>query len=166
MKDGISLEEFWQSEDGRRRRQQGQNSRNRKRGRRGEDAVARELKRRGLLMVEKLEVGWGIQRDKGGQVVEVWPLRKISGDYRAITPEGQSVLVEVKTADERLQWSKIRPHQRKALEIHANCGGLSLLAWVHDGQISIMWWPIEGFVKGTSLSAEQANQNEWEGFSR
>lgn len=162
MTEELTLDEYLQLEEVQKAQERTRNARNRQLGQWGEDEVARELERRGLLMVEKIEVGWGISRDAHGRISKAWPLAKVSGDYRAITPQGQSVLVEVKSIDDRLQFSRIRPHQRQALDTHTNCGGLSLLAWVHDGHVSIMWWPVEGFVKGTSLKAEQARQNEWE----
>lgn len=157
----MTLEEYLQMQAGQKARASQRNSRNRKRGKRGETLVKQELERRGLHLVEKIEVGWGIKRDRRGSIKGAWPLEKVSGDYRAITSRGRSVLVEVKSKEERLPWSALRPHQREALDKHAAVGGLSLLAWVHDGEVSIMQWPVEGFVKRTSLSVEQAQGNEW-----
>lgn len=142
------------------------NRRNVKKGKQGETLVRHVLEQLGLHMVEKIEVGWGVKRDRNGRPVQVWPLAKVSGDYRAITSKGQSVLVEVKTYDEeRLPHSALEKHQVESLNTHENLGGLSLLVWVRYGEALPMWWPIEGFVKGKSLSYEmaKAKENQWKG---
>jgi hypothetical protein len=140
------------------------NRRNVKKGKQGETLVKNTLEQLGLHMVEKVEVGWGVKRDQRGRPVQVWPLAKVSGDFRAITSKGQSVLIEVKTYDEeRLPHSALEKHQVTSLNEHENLGGISLFVWVRYGEVLPMWWPIEGFVKGKSLSYEAAKANLWKG---
>lgn len=125
---------------------------------------------KGLRMPERIETGWDITRGPGGKIVGASPLAKVAGDWRAVWSRilppfgtvGQSVLVEVKYRTEpRLAFSDPKPHQREALDTHAEAGGLSLLAWVWPGGVAIMRWPIPGFVRGEVLTREQAAELEW-----
>lgn len=136
------------------------------RGKGGENIVETVLNNLGLVLVEKINVGWTViwPKDGGKGQPKVFPQKKVSGDFRAVTTKGQSVLVEVKTYNApRLPFSVLRPHQVKSLNIHANVGGLSLLVWVNSGRVIPIWWPIEGFEKGHSLTEEMALENEWKG---
>lgn len=138
--------------------------RNQRKGDMGEKAVELLLGQLGLVMVEKVNVGWTVIWGPNGRIKEAFPQKKVSGDFRAVTLKGQSVLVEVKTYDgDRLQFSALAKHQSRSLDIHQNVGGLSLLVWVNQGDIMPMWWPVEGFGPGKSLTREVAMKNRWNG---
>ena len=136
-------------------------SHNRKQGNAGEDIAAIRLRQLGVEMVETIEVGWGIIRGTTGKIIHTYPLKKVSGDFRGILPNGRSVLAEVKTTDGTLPYSQLEAHQHLALREHHEWGGLSLLVWVHDGTVSVMVYPVAGFVPRTSIKA--ADVVEWEG---
>ena len=56
--------------------------------------------------------------------------KKVCGDFHAIGPCGRSVLVEVKSYEqEKLPHNALEKHQWDHLREHAECGGLSLIAW-------------------------------------
>ncbi len=136
-------------------------SHNRKQGNAGEDIAAIRLRQLGVEMVERIQTGWGIVRGARGQVTSAYPLAKVSGDFRGILPNGRSVLAEVKTTDGTLPYSQLEAHQHLALREHSDFGGLSLLVWIHDGQVSVMVYPVDGFVPRTSIKASDIV--EWEG---
>jgi penicillin-binding protein-related factor A (putative recombinase) len=134
-------------------------SQNRKQGKAGEELVKSALIARGVCMVEKIETGWGIIRATGGRIRSAFPLEKVAGDFRGVLQGGQSVLVEAKTAQNKLTYSEIKPHQREALQRHHELGGLSLVAWVHDDTVYLFQWPHVGFEAKTSLTPEKIQ--EW-----
>lgn len=89
---------------------------------------------------------------------------RVSGDCRALLPDGSSVLIEVKhtsASGENLAWSQLEDHQREALSTHAAIGSaLSLLVWVSDS-IYVMQWTkdgIEGFAPRKSITKEMAER--------
>lgn len=125
---------------------------NKKSGEFGEQLVEAALVRRGFEMVEKVNTPWVPVR-RGGRIVSAFVTKKVSGDFRAIeTPSGRSVLVEVKTKDSKtLPFSAFEPHQIYALDKNHRCGGISLIAWVREGQIIIIPWPRPGFYAGQSI---------------
>lgn len=126
----------------------------RTRQRNGEDAeamVEKTLKARGFLLVEKVEVPFRIDNRTGQQYAK----RKVSGDFRAISNTGISVLVEVKRHDERLSYSAFRPHQVEALDTHWEVSGITEVAWVDRGTLySIPWERFRaiGFGPGKSVT--------------
>jgi len=130
------------------------NKRNRKRGFSVEQAAAKQLRMLGLRMVEPIETGWRIIRDRNGKIINAFPVEKVSGDIRAIIPGGTSVLVEVKERDRNLRWSDFEAHQRDALTEHAELGGVSLVMWLHNGWFYTFCWPIPNFGPRKSLSIE------------
>ncbi len=75
------------------------NRRNRKAGYSSEEAAAAQLRAMGFHMVEPIQTGWRVVRDRHGHIVKAFPLEKVSGDIRAVAPGGKSVLVEVKERD-------------------------------------------------------------------
>jgi len=89
---------------------------------------------------------------------------KVSGDGRALLPNGMSVLFEVKNTSrtgENLAWSQLEDHQRQALTRHASIGeALSLLVWVSDSIYVMRWMPdgIEGFAPRKSITPEMASR--------
>ena len=141
------------------------NSRNRKAGAAAETLTRYELQRLGVCRVRKLEVGWGIVRNRAGKIVSAYPLERIDGDFSGILPDGTAVLVETKKRSDKLVYSALENHQVQALNDHAEHNGLSLLVWVSDDDVYVMRWPIDGFESGTSLDAEQAQAAAWEGVA-
>lgn len=110
----------------------------------------------GLVEVDPIETGWHIQRAPGGRVVRATPKAQVAGDFRAMLPNGRSVLVECKRRkSERLTWSTIEPHQRDKLNQHALHRGLPLLAWVHNGEAVILEWPVPGLMEGGGVSWDE-----------
>lgn len=102
-------------------------------GRLGEALCELELKRQGYRMVEKVEA----PRTKTGIY-----LKTCSGDFRAVGPEGRSVLVECKWRDRNLRPSDFQPHQIQSLIDHHAAGGISIIAHCQrDGGCRLMQWP-------------------------
>ncbi len=134
------------------------NRRNRKAGYSSEEAAAAQLRAMGFRMVEPIQTGWRVVRDRQGRIVRAFPLEKVSGDIRAVAPGGRSVLVEVKERDRNLRWSDFEPHQRQALDEHAALGGLSLVVWLYQGQFYVLHWPISDFGPRKSISPERGEQ--------
>ena len=134
------------------------NRRNRKAGYSSEKAAAAQLRAMGFRMVEPIQTGWRVVRDRHGRIINAFPLEKVSGDIRAVAPGGRSVLVEVKERNRNLRWSDFQPHQREALDEHAALGGLSLVAWLYRGHFYVLPWPIPGFGPRKSISSEQGEQ--------
>ena len=117
-----------------------------------QDIVAAHLRVKGYRMIEPVYTPWRVIR-KMGRIVGAVPVRKVSGDFRAVAPGGRSVLVEVKGRDDgKLPWSAFAPHQRAALDEHAEAGGSSLVAFVRGSDVMIYPWPIEGFGPKKSLT--------------
>lgn len=91
---------------------------------------------------------------------------KVSGDGRALLPNGLSVLFEVKhtsKSGENLAWSQLEDHQRNALSTHAGIGeALSLLVWVSDSVYVMRWMPegIKGFAPRKSITAQMAERED------
>lgn len=82
---------------------------------------------------------------------------KVAADWRAMLPDGTSVLIEVKTIyDRNLVWSDLRDHQPGKLQEHADFNGLSLLVWVNHHGPHVMRWPVDGFKSGKGITPEQA----------
>ncbi len=131
-----------------------------------ERLIMRELDHLGFVMIEKLHNAWFISKivkrgSKSRLLAWIYPA-KISGDYKAVDPQnGKSVLVEVKSTAGRLQHSNIKDHQRQALDDHHAAGAISLLGWYEKetGQIFVMRWPIDGFVRRTSIDIEKAQDH-------
>ena len=132
------------------------NRRNRKAGYSSEEAAAAQLRALGFRMVEPIQTGWRVVRDRHGRIIRAYPLEKVSGDIRAVAPGGKSVLVEVKARDRNLRWSDFQPHQRQALDEHAALGGLSLVVWLHQGDFYVIPWPIPGFGPRRSITVDRA----------
>lgn len=133
-----------------------QNRRNRAVGETGQMIASLLLANAGFEMVEPVHTPWRVLRDATGRITSAYPVEKVSGDFRAITTTGRSVLVEVKVRDRNLRWTDLEAHQRNALDRHAGCHGLSLLIWIHDHDGFILHWPIPNFGPGQSLTPELA----------
>ena len=122
-------------------------------GREGEALVAAWLREHNYHMIEKCEVAF-----RNGADGKLHARGKVSGDFRAVGLNGQSVLVEVKSHAGSLPYGAFRAHQLTALSEHNAWGGLSLIAWVETtvpGMPRLHVWnwrqiPTE-FGKGTSL---------------
>jgi len=134
------------------------NSRNRKAGSSSEEAAAAQLRAMGFRMVEPIQTGWRVVRDRHGRIVHAFPLEKVSGDIRAVAPGGKSVLVEVKERNRNLRWSDFEPHQRQALDDHAALAWVSLVVWLHQGQFYVMPWPIPGFGSRKSITPKKGQE--------
>ena len=138
-------------------------------GERTEGEVRSAMIARGDIMVEKTEVGFRL--DKNGNR---YPLRKVSGDFRAVrkiyatyqsegvayecAPLGASVMVEVKHHDERLPWGAFTrrdgSHQSEELNLHLDTGGITEVAWKDRGVLRFIPWQRFreiGFRPGTSV---------------
>jgi hypothetical protein len=71
------------------------------------------------------------------------------------------LMAEVKYSDgDRLQFSRLRPHQVEALNMLAALGWLALLVWVCPFGVFVMRWPVEGFEHGKALSLEAARAHD------
>ncbi len=124
----MNLADVRKRMDQKRRQQNGETS---------EKMVELALQRRGLRLVEKVEVPFRLDRRTGQQFAK----RKVSGDFRAIEPgSGRSVLVECKHHEERLSWSAFRPHQILALDEHMVAGGITEVAWIDRGSLRFIPW--------------------------
>ncbi len=130
-------------------------------GAQGQKQAAGALRRAGVNMVEQIGtpvklIPMGTVR--GRQVFQVIYGDKVSGDHKGIMPDGTSVLAETKTIlDRNLRYSDLREHQPERLTEHHENNGISLLVWVHSTGIYILRWPITYFVKGKSITPEEAN---------
>lgn len=112
-------------------------------GSKGEDLVRFALSRWGFKFICKIQTGFRRVYTKGGYTWK--PVTRVAGDFRAIWPEGISALIEVKSCTGKFKWSALRPVQTQSLTEHAQCGGVSFVAVVHDGQVALLSWPIVGF---------------------
>ena len=134
-------------------------------GERTESEVRSAMIARGDIMVEKTEVGFRLDRN-GNR----YPLRKVSGDFRAVRKTqftsgfceteavGVSVMVEVKHHDERLPWGAFTrrdgSHQSEELNLHLDAGGITEVAWMDRGALRFIPWQRFreiGFRPGTSV---------------
>lgn len=129
--------------------------RSRKAGQAGEIAALYQLRYLGFVLIEAIETGWRVKR-AGKKIIGATPLRKVSGDFKAMTPGGRTVIVEVKARPERLQYGDLERHQVDALTSYHSHGGIALLIWRHEKGIAVMRWPVFGFVAGTSISIDHA----------
>ena len=115
---------------------------NRRTGETAQDIAKRALEAAGYIMVERVHTPWGVVR-RGKRIVSAYPLEKVSGDFRAITPDGRSVLVECKCRQEpSLSLSDFAPHQIEALDEHYLHRGRTLIAWVYNGKCKLLNWAI------------------------
>lgn len=143
-----------------------QNSLNRKIGKEAELATHIVLLSH-YAMVQPIHTGWGIQRDKKGNVVTAWPLEKVAGDFTAIESDtGKFVLVEVKThksSDEpKLKWGDFRSHQRDALTAVLETDAIPIACWVIPDDtgyiVNLLHWgkmQMQGFKKRKPLQRSQ-----------
>ena len=130
-------------------------------GKNGEQTARSVLDGLGLEMIEKIGTPVRLSKVPGARkdVYRVAFGEKVAADHRAMLPDGRSVLIEVKTIDDRnLAWSDLREHQPAKLQQHAELNGLSLLVWVHFMDVFVMRWPIEGFGPGKGITPEQAQK--------
>jgi hypothetical protein len=131
-------------------------------GKHGQATAASYLSGIGLEMVEPIGtpvtlLPFGLRKD----VFRVVFGEKVSGDHRALLPDGTSVLIETKTVTEgNLTYSHMREHQPERLSRHASIGrAVSLLVWVHHSGIYVMRWTadgIEGFAPRKSITPKRA----------
>jgi len=131
-------------------------------GKHGQQQAASCLAGMGLEMVEPIGtpvtlIPFGLRKD----VFRVVFGEKVSGDHRALLPDGTSVLIETKTViDGNLTYSHLREHQPERLSRHASIGrAVSLLVWVHGSGIYVMQWKadgIEGFGFRKSVTPKRA----------
>ena len=131
-------------------------------GKHGQQQAASYLVGIGLEMVEP--IGTPVTLIKAGARNDVFRViwgEKVSGDHRALLPDGSSVLIETKTVlDGNLTYSHLREHQPERLSRHASIGtAVSLLVWVHHSGIYVMQWTpggIPGFEPRKSITPERA----------
>lgn len=145
--------------------------RNQRVGARAEEVATVQLRMLGVEMIETIHNAWKViewvNRDAG--LARVIPAEKVSGDRVGILPgSGRRVLAEVKaTAEDRLIWSRLKPHQHQALARNEELGGVSLLVWVTPaGDVKVMRYPDlldAGWKSGKSIDLALADQCAWEG---
>jgi hypothetical protein len=131
-------------------------------GKHGQETAASYLSGFGLEMVEP--IGTPVTLVSVGGRKDVFRVifgEKVSGDHRALLPDGTSVLIETKTVtDGNLTYSHMRDHQPERLSRHASIGrAVSLLVWVHHSGIYVMRWKsdgIEGFAPRKSITQKMA----------
>lgn len=130
-------------------------------GNMGQEHAAAALRRAGVNMVEKIGTPVKLipsKRGGKGTYTVIWG-EKVSGDHRGILPGGISVLAETKTIlDRNLVWSDLREHQPERLTEHFQCGGVSLLVWVHSSGVYVMRWPVPDFGPRKSITPERAEE--------
>lgn len=116
-----------------------------------EDAARRFLRDHGYNCIEKIYTGCVFLRGK-------WtPVKKVSGDFKAISKAGKAVHVEVKCRQDKLCYSDFERHQVDALNDISQANGESLVIWSQNPyEIVLLRWPIEGFGPRKSISWEQA----------
>lgn len=133
-------------------------------GKHGQKQAASFLEGFGLLMVEP--IGTPVTLLPAGTRKDVFRViwgEKVSGDHRALLPDGSSVLIETKTViDGNLTYSHLREHQPERLSRHASIGqAVSLLVWVHSFGIYVMRWGadgIPGFEPRKSITPQRAEE--------
>lgn len=131
----------------------------------GEDIAKMALRTMGVCMVEQIATPIVTTQRRNGWV-KIRRKEKVSGDIRGLLPGGRRVLAEVKTVnDDRLIFSRLKPHQVDALNENHELGAVSLLVLVHPYGHCVMRWPIEGFGPRTSIHIDDAAQYEWDGVS-
>jgi len=112
----------------------------------GQNIAHYTLSRLGVEMVEAVYTPWKVlfkNTSSGRKVVNAFPLRKVSGDFRGVLPGGRAVLIEVKsrTTRDTFRWSDLEDHQKDALHENSGFGGLSLVCWVNDlGECIVIEW--------------------------
>jgi penicillin-binding protein-related factor A (putative recombinase) len=122
----------------------------------GESVVRRALDHRNYFLIERVHTPWKVIRI-GGKIVSAFPVEKVSGDFRAVTADGHSVLIEVKSREDgNLPYSAFQPHQIASLNTHAaRPGAVTQIAWVRGVDVCFFDWPIQALRPGTSLKWPQ-----------
>jgi len=111
----------------------------------------------GVLLVEKIASPVRLipHPSAHGYYRVIWD-ELVSGDHRGVMPDGTSVLVETKAIhDHNLRFSNLRHHQPGRLSDHAEIA-ISLLVWVHSPDVYVLRWPVNGFIAGTSIRPDEA----------
>lgn len=141
-------------------------------GERAQEITMEMMRQLGYKLIERIETGYTVTWVKkivAGKVIRVkpknaFPIRKVSGDIRAIAQKGIAVHCECKyrpvKADGRLvlQWSDFESHQIEHLQAVTDEGGLAFVSWVtslYPAELFFLLWPIP-LRKGKALTAEQA----------
>lgn len=135
----------------------------RAKGKTGEQEARYALNTTNLNMVERIYTGWKliriVRRNAGQTLAWIVPQAKVSGDFRAVTPQGRSVLIEVKYHNSpRLVLSQLASHQKDALQAHYESRGVSLLVWVTDDDTYILRWPVPGLAPRHGVTSEAARE--------
>jgi hypothetical protein len=134
-------------------------------GKHGEQLAESVLSGLGFEMLEKIATPVILIPYHDGRriipgVYQVKHEKRVSGDRRAILPDGTSVLIEVKTRwDDNLIYSDLEDHQHEALKRHAGFNGLSLLVYVHNSGVFVMRYErggIAGFIPRKSITPARA----------
>lgn len=123
-------------------------------GEAGEAICRAIMARHGIKQIERVHTGWKVLWgiENGRRVPkEAFPIEKVSGDFIGMM-NGLKVLVECKTTDsDRIEFSRLAPHQVMALDQTVQNEGVSMLFVLIGGQASLLRWPVPGFKPGTSL---------------
>jgi hypothetical protein len=151
MPERMSIDEFKKINRGRSSQQ---------RGEAGELLVRAALQKIGLKQIEKIHTPWRIIRDDKGKVIDAVPLEKVEGDFVAIDPNtGKKVLVESKWRQfPRLAYGDVKIHQHRSMFDNDAYGGISILAWVRDGRVKLMRYPVLKFEPNKSIKWAEATE--------
>lgn len=115
------------------------------------------------LPVAHLETPWRVQR-VGRRIVNATQMRPVLADLVSCLPDGRMIIVEVKREEsDRLNWSRIKPHQRDNLDKWSKAGALCLLAWVRPGHgvLLLPWGSAPGWGNHHALPWESAQAVAW-----
>lgn len=164
MTETITTEQYWQTYGRSVKARQSQRT-----GAKGEEIAERALRAYGIEMVEQITTPFVITNKMKGGWVKIKRKKKVSGDRRGVMGDGSGrrVLAEVKsTSGDRIQWSRLEDHQVRALDKNNRLNAVSLLvvSFTAVGTY-VLRWPVRGFGPGTSITAEMASENQWDGES-
>lgn len=126
-------------------------------GEAGETMCRALMAKHGLVCIERVHTPWKVTwKMAGGQRVidKAWPVERVSGDFIAMDPvTGKKAHVEAKATEEedRIIFSRFKPHQIEALESTVKHNGISFIFVMIQSKGFLLSWPVEGFSSGSSL---------------
>jgi len=130
---------------------------NRVHGKQAEEIAMSALRAMGFKCVEKIETGFTVVRS-GKKIVGAFPLKKVSGDIRAIGNKGQSIHCECKFREGKLKWSDMETHQLEAMKDVTRAGGAAFLVWVASftpERVYLLQWPFQCLKKGRAITEQE-----------
>jgi len=142
---------------------------NRAHGKQAEEIAMDALRKIGFKCVEKIETGFTVIRS-GKKITGAFPVRRVTGDIRAIGHGGQAIYCECKFREDKLKWSDMETHQLKAMEDVTEAGGAAFLVWVaclSPERVYLLQWPFNVLKKGRAITEQEAadlESSEYFGF--